>query len=141
MADKLRALRIRPGLVPEEIYLEDTLEALQKAVGGHLERIFPWRDPVALICNEEGKLRQLPLNRAILRDEEVEHGQPMIRRESQILDVIMGDFLVVGVEPPELCSLSDELFEKFYKRFQHPEIFIRIPGTNQILIDRVEIRL
>ena len=35
----------------------------------YIEAIYPYEDPVALVCNEEGKLEGLPLNRA-LRDED-----------------------------------------------------------------------
>ena len=45
------------------------LESLQHEVGGYIEAIYPYKDPAALVCNEEGKLEGLPLNRA-LRDED-----------------------------------------------------------------------
>ena len=61
------------------------LESLQHEVGGCIEAIYPYEDPVALICNEEGKLEGLPLNRA-LRDE-----------DGDIYDVVAGTFLVVGL--------------------------------------------
>ncbi len=40
-------------------------ETLQAAVGGDIQAVYPYEDPVALICNEEGKLMGLPLNRAL----------------------------------------------------------------------------
>ena len=36
---------------------------------GYIEAIYPYDDPVALICGEEAKLEGKPLNRA-LRDED-----------------------------------------------------------------------
>ena len=47
-------------------------------------RIYPYEDPIALVCNEEGKLEGLPLNRA-LRDE-----------DGDIYDVVAGTFMVVA---------------------------------------------
>ena len=57
---------------------------MQHEVGGHIEAIYPYEDPVALVCNEEGKLEGLPLIRA-LRDE-----------DGDIYDVVAGTFMVVG---------------------------------------------
>ena len=36
------------------------LEAMQGIVGGHLQAVYPFRDEVALVCNEEGKNLNLP---------------------------------------------------------------------------------
>ena len=41
------------------------LESLQKTVGGSIEAAYFYDDPIALICNEEGKLNGMPLNRAV----------------------------------------------------------------------------
>ena len=49
--------------------IDSGLESLQHEVGGYIEAIYPYEAPVALVCNEEGKLEGLPLNRA-LRDED-----------------------------------------------------------------------
>ena len=49
--------------------IDSGLESLQHEVGGYIEAIYPYEDPVALVCNEEGELEGLPLNRA-LRDED-----------------------------------------------------------------------
>ena len=46
------------------IEIESGLDALQRAVGGYIEAVYPYEDPVALIVNEEGKLNGLPLNRS-----------------------------------------------------------------------------
>ena len=49
--------------------LEDSLGAMQRCVGGTIEAVYePGGRNAALICNDEGKLLNLPLNRA-LRDE------------------------------------------------------------------------
>ena len=46
--------------------IDSDLESLQHEVGGYIEAMYPDEDPVALVCNEEGKLEGLPLNRACL---------------------------------------------------------------------------
>ena len=61
-----------------------------------IEAIYPYEDPVALVCNEEGKLEGLPLNRA-LRDE-----------DGDIYDVVAGTFMVVGLTDDSFGSLTVE---------------------------------
>ena len=59
---------VEPGKAPYETEIEGGLESLQKAVGGSIQAVYPYDDPVALICNEEGKLMGLPLNRSLTDD-------------------------------------------------------------------------
>ena len=92
------------------------LESLQEAVGGWIEAVYPYKDPVAIVCNEEGKLDGLPLNRA-LRDE-----------DGYIYDVIAGTFLVVGLTEDNFGSLSNELAECYLERFHQPEVFLQVNG-------------
>ena len=55
----MKVLMVEPGKVPYETEIEGGLESLQKAVGGSIQAVYPYDDPVALICNEEGKLMGL----------------------------------------------------------------------------------
>lgn len=50
-----------PDKVPELRDIENTLEALQKIVGGYIESVTITED-LAVICNEEGRLQGLPYN-------------------------------------------------------------------------------
>ena len=65
----IAVLIVEPGKEPYVKEIDSGLESLQHEVGGYIEAIYPYEDPVALVCNEEGKLEGLPLNRA-LRDED-----------------------------------------------------------------------
>ena len=98
------------------IEIESGLDALQRAVGGYIEAVYPYEDPVALIVNEEGKLNGLPLNRA-LRDE-----------DNDIYDIVAGTFLVVGLGESEFASLTPALMEKYEKLFHSPEAFLNLSG-------------
>ena len=82
--DTLEVLMVEQGQYPRVERIGSDLASLQKAVDGYIEAIYPYDDPVALICGEEAKLEGKPLNRA-LRDE---HGEAY--------DVVAGTFLVVG---------------------------------------------
>ena len=64
----MKALKIEPGKAPERIDIGNELEALQDAVGGYIQVLYPDQHrPVGLICNEEGKCMGLKPNRALYR--------------------------------------------------------------------------
>ena len=51
----------QPGKEPEVAEIENTLPALQRAVGGYIETVTLATD-CCIICNEEGRLEGLPYN-------------------------------------------------------------------------------
>ena len=108
----LSVLKIAPGQHPQQVEIDNDLKALQQAVGGTIAAVYPFADPVAIICNDEGKLMGLPLNRA-LRDE-----------NGQTYDVLTGNFLVVGLGKEDFASLSPELAQKYEEEFHQPEAFL-----------------
>ena len=112
--EQLDVLLVKPGMYPQAVQIGGELENLQKAVGGDIEAVYPYNEPVALIVNDEGKLNGSELNRA-LRD-----------NDGQIYDIVAGDFLVVGLGEENFASLSPELMEKFEKEFHQPEMFVRM---------------
>ena len=126
--EKMTVLYVKPGEKPKHIEIENDLEALQRAVGGYIEAVYPYEDPVALIVNEEGKLNGLPLNRA-LRDE-----------DNDIYDIVAGPFLVVGLGESNFTSLTPALMGKYKKLFHCPEAFIQM-GECSTLIPMPEPRV
>ena len=66
------------------------------------------------ICNEEGKLDGLPLNRA-LRD-----------ADGDIYNIIAGTFLIAGLGESDFTDLPHELAERFTEQFRQPEMFMRV---------------
>ena len=65
--EKIKVLALLPMELPKEIELDNTLEAMQKFVGGLIECIAlsDTGSEVTLVCNDEGKLLGLPLNRPL----------------------------------------------------------------------------
>lgn len=57
----ISALVKRPGEPPRHVNLSDRLESLQKTVEGYIETVTLTTDMV-ILCNEEGRLRDLPFN-------------------------------------------------------------------------------
>ena len=68
--EKISVVLVEPNKYPKVVEIEDTLEAMQKIVGGYIEQYMPFGDEVAIICNDEGKINGLPLNRAIYSEPE-----------------------------------------------------------------------
>ena len=65
--EKIKVLALLPMELPKELELDNTLEAMQKFVGGLIECIAlsDTGSEVTLVCNDEGKLLSLPLNRPL----------------------------------------------------------------------------
>ena len=116
MSETMTALVVKPGKRPYTKAISMGLKSLQREVGGYIEAIYPFPEPVAIVCRETGKLDGCPLNRA-LRDE-----------TGAIYDVIAGTFLVVGLTEEDFSSLSPELLQVFTQRFWQPETFVMIDG-------------
>jgi hypothetical protein len=111
--EKIKVLMVEPEKAPREAEIENSLESLQSIVGGYIEATYPFSDPVAIICNEEGKLQGMPLNRS-LRDE-----------NGSMYDVVAGAFIVCGLGDENFSSLSPEMLEKYKAHFRCPEVFFR----------------
>lgn len=64
---KIKVLALLPMELPKEIDLDNTLEAMQKFVDGDIECLtfYDSGSEVVLVCNDEGKLLGLTLNRPL----------------------------------------------------------------------------
>ena len=82
--EKMTVLVVEPGKEPYLKEIDPGLHSLQAEVGGDIAATYPFSDPVGLVCNDEGKLIGLELNRG-LRDE-----------DGNLYDIMAGTFLVVG---------------------------------------------
>jgi hypothetical protein len=111
---EMTVLVVEPKKEPYVKTIPSGLESLQHEVGGDIEAVYPFEDPVALIVNEEGKLDGLPLNRGLYDN------------EGRLYDITSGTMLVVGLGEDNFASLSPELIEKYKAVYQQPEMFIRI---------------
>ena len=106
----MKILFVEPGKEAQPAEIQGDLKEMQAIVGGRIEALYPWADPVALICNDGGKLLRLPLNR-MLED----------------YDVIAGNFFICWIEGDEFVSLSDPLMIKYQKKFRYPELIGNSP--------------
>lgn len=104
-------LLVEPGCYPRMVTIENSLQAMQEAVGGPIE-VVSLPDAV-IVCNEEGKLKGLPPNR------------PLMDENHHIQDVLMGTFFVCGEQGEQLTSLSEDLRDKYAAQFHQPKAFVR----------------
>lgn len=63
---------LKPGKVACKAEIDASLEGMQRIVGGYIEQFCPFEECVAFICNEEGKIDGLPLNRAIREEDTIQ---------------------------------------------------------------------
>ena len=117
----LTVLVVAPGEKPKVETIDCGLESLQQQVGGYIEAVYPFEEPVGLVCNEEGKINGMQLNRA-LRDD-----------DNSIYDIVSGTFLVVGLGEEDFCSLTPEQIEKYSEHFAEPEMFFMLDGEIQAI--------
>ena len=110
----MNVLLIKPGEYPKPVQIGTELEDLQEAVGGYIQCVYPYEEPVGIICNEEGKLNGAVLNRAL-------YGE-----DGGLQDIIAGDFLVVGLTEESFGSLSQDQMQKFGEIFHQPEMFMKM---------------
>ncbi len=93
--NSLRVMVIEPGREPEERILKGDLESMQEVVGGPIETTRNWNLPgLVLVVNEEGKIKDLPINRGT-------H-----------CDIIYGTFFVCRLGSDDFKSLYDKDIER-----------------------------
>ncbi len=89
--------------------IDGSLASMQEVVGGNIETIYPFDDPtVVLVCNESGKLENLPVVKVFLD------------ANGNEIDAIAGTFFLcsIDLENACFCSLSDEQLEYYAELFR-----------------------
>ena len=119
----MKVIIVEPKKTPMVQEIDSSLESMQKIVGGSIQAVYPFDEPVALICNEEGKLLNLPLNRA-LRDD-----------KGNVYNIISGTFFVCAAPPnsDHFAGLTDQQVKTYMERFATPEMFLNVSGDLFVL--------
>ena len=97
--NKIRILVVEPNKEPYKKKIPHTLEDMQRVVGGLIEFV-ELEYNVDLICNEEGKIYNLPMNRAIQND------------------IVAGTFFIAGQHNGETISLSKKQIKRYKDIFK-----------------------
>jgi hypothetical protein len=112
----MKVIKVEPMKKAYVKEIDPGLKSLQTEVDGYIQAIYPFKDNVGIVCNEDAKLIGMELNRALYLD-------------GEICDIIAGPFLVVGLTEDDFGSLPDDLVKKYLKVFKEPEIFLRVNGN------------
>lgn len=114
----MQVLVVEPERRPEVREINDSLSAMQEIVGGLIQPIYLFDEPVALVCNDEGKLLDLPANRGLRN------------KDGQIYDIVCGTVFLCGAPPDSdhLTSLTPEQIQRYQERFYAPEMFWGLDG-------------
>ena len=116
----MKVLIVEPRKRPREAEIDGSLESMQKTVVGYLQAIYPFEDEIALVCDDESKLKSYTEWNRML---------------PETSDIIKGTFFIAGLGAEDFTDLSPELMEKYKQRFWSIELFIPTPnGLMPILI-------
>lgn len=88
----------------------ESLPDMQQLVGGDIEAVYPFQEPVALVCNADGKLLGLPMNR------------PLLDKDYLPYDIIRGTFFVAGLGQEDFISLTDEQIRRYKSLYDNMQI-------------------
>lgn len=111
----MNVLVVEPGYQPYEKEING-LHEMQAVVGGLIQPIYPYEEPVAIVCNEEGLLLGLDFNRSV----EGSYGG------------VFGTFFVCGLGEEDFCSLTSEQIAQYKEKFKNAEILIGVHGNTPI---------
>ena len=113
----MNALVVEPGTIPYEKEINGLAE-MQAVVGGLIDAIYPFEEQVAVVCNDEGLLLDMPFNRSM----EGGYGG------------VFGTFFVCGLTEDSFCSLTPEQVKTYKQKFQHAEILLGVKGNTPITL-------
>lgn len=112
----MKILIVEPGRHPKKKEIPHTLRDMQETVGGYIQAIYPWDDPVALVCDEEALFKDSEWNRYICEGV-----------------AIKGTFFICGLGEEDFADLPDDLMEKYKKLLHTPQMFIPTPQGTMII--------
>ena len=88
----------------------ESLPDMQQLVGGDIEAVYPFQEPVAVVCNADGKLLGLPMNR------------PLLDKDYLPYDIIRGTFFIAGLGQEDFISLTDEQIQRYKSLYDNVQI-------------------
>lgn len=113
----MNVLVVEPGYLPYEKEING-LHEMQAVVGGLIQAIYPYEEPVAVVCNEEGLLQGLRFNRSV----EGGYGG------------VFGTFFVCGLGEDDFCSLTPEQVSRYKEKFRCAELLVGVSGNEPITV-------
>lgn len=113
----MNVLVVEPGYAPYEKEINGLSEE-QAMVGGLITAIYPYEEPVAIVCNDEALLLNMEFNRSVPGG----YGG------------VFGTFFICGLGEEDFCSLPQELMQRFKKEYAKAEILLGIKGNEPVTL-------
>lgn len=105
----------QPDKLAEVVEIGTEPRDLQEAVGGGFFQTyyFSQDEEVCIVCNDEGKINGMPLNRSVKTD-------------GKVVEILAGPFFICDCSTTNFGSLSKEQQDKYMKMFKYPEMFFKV---------------
>ena len=113
----------RPGSSAEVIKIDNKLATLQKLVEGPIECVYPFKNALGLIVNEEGKIQGKEPNFALVMN-------------GEIYDFVAGTALIVGLTVDDFTDIPQDLIDDIQTALNESKIHCII---NNKLIPALEV--
>ena len=91
----MKVLKYKVNTPPELIEIENGLEAMQYEVDGYIETVTVPSANAVLVCNEEGKVKNYPMN-------------AIVTNGDMVLHTIHGDFFICSFEGDTFSDVTVE---------------------------------
>lgn len=66
--EKISVLFVPVGKSPAVMEIPNTYEAMKELIGGGLDEYMPFDDDAAIVCNRDGKQKNIPMSRAVYQE-------------------------------------------------------------------------
>lgn len=106
----MRILIFEPGKNPRTADIPHSLDKMQAIVGGTIQAIYPWSERAALVCDDEGLLKDYRFNRLVRGN------------------AIFGTFFICGIDECDFSDLPENLISRFSEELHDPQALVRIPS-------------
>ena len=106
----MKILALEPHRKPQIVEIDGSLKSMQETVKGPIEAIYPFDDPVALVCEEEA----------------LYHPEQKWNRPIKGYGVIKGTFFLCGLGEDDFTDLPQELTEKYTEFFRQAYDFVLV---------------
>ena len=108
----MKVIQVLRGKEPQIKEIANSLEAMQSEVGGYIESVTPFKDDVAIIVNEEGKLNGWPPNRFL------------VYKKANYVEALCGPILIVGLGEENFTDIPENVVKKYATMFKPDIVYI-----------------
>ena len=121
----MKILKVEPGKRPQIVEIDKSLKAMQEIVGGYIQAIHPFNDyEITLVCCDDGKVLNMPLNRAL-----------RFQDTNEIYDIVQGTFFLCrsSIELETFVELTPEQMAFCQEYFRSSEVFVDMGGAIMVV--------